>query len=60
MATMNNKTFITGDLQTGDFLDYEIELINKALKRILNQEFLNQTYTDYDEIDQFYNDILND
>lgn len=55
-----NKQFILNDIKNNesDFDINDINEIKKALKRIVYQKMLNKKYTDYDTINEFYEEVL--
>lgn len=55
---MTNKQFIINDLETGDFLDYEVKAILKELNKAKNKSFANHEYSGYAVVQEFYDNVV--
>lgn len=55
---MTNAEFIKNDIASGDFVDWEVKAILKALKLKKYADFLEKEYAGYTAIEDFYSKVL--
>jgi hypothetical protein len=51
--------YIIKDVKNGDFYDYEVKTILKAIKKKKYQVELSKEFYNYKQVEAIYNDILN-